>query len=124
MNNVDFDPDQAAKAAARAYGVPTWVTVSENYAQEQDILDLEHDINFPVASSYQSEDAGSAFDIPPVHCCDQCDFVDKYEAQREAFEPSVYCDACGNFVNFEGYCGCGKFSDFLTERPSKNGGCS
>src|ERR1017187_2488505 len=92
MINTDYDPDQAAKAIARAHGVPAWVASAPSVEYEY-ILDYEHDVNFPVASSYEPV----SYHHDHAGCCAECADNDERELDRifaNHPKPDVYCDAC------------------------------
>ena len=114
VNNVDGNPTDAAKAAARAHGVPLWLLHNDTSASDE--------TEARVPTWVAARPAEKLFGCVWLSCKERFDTAEEADAhvaehdKRLGYKPYVYCcEECSANDAIE---------DSWYRRPSVNGGCS
>jgi hypothetical protein len=83
MNNVDYNVEDAAKAAARAHGVPAWVATEPLIYECAWLSCGEKFATAEACNAHIAEhDKSVGYQSMFTHCCYECDFNDELEAEQ------------------------------------------
>jgi hypothetical protein len=121
VNNVDYNEEDAAKAAARAHGVPLWLLHNDTSASDE--------TEARVPTWVAARPAEKLFGCVWLSCKERFDTAEEAEAhvaehdKRLGYKPYVYCCEECDYNDAREATGLTD-AEIDDTRPSTNGGCS